>query len=518
MKTLIQTVCLLSVLLAPAWARAEGFDPAAQAKLVAPFIDEQTVAVVRVNLAKVDLNPLFDEVEKIAPEEIRRQSAMPRAASQGVVQGILDGGVKEVYAVITMAGPLAEENFLFLVFPASEGSNEDLLAVLLAQIDEKMFAQRKRIGSALVVGSEQTIARLAALKPDPRPELEKGFAAAGDTAAQGVFLPPKYSRRVLEELLPTLPEEIGGGPSSVLTRGVLWASAGVTLAPDLGLRAVIQSEDAASAEAFLGFIRRGFALIAQQKEVARELPNAKELLDVFVPQQQGDQLVLDLNRENQGLAKIAAVLQPAITEARASAHRMQAMNNLRQIGIAMHNYHEAKKTFPPAAVRDASGKPLLSWRVLILPYVDESGLFEQFHLDEPWDSPHNIKLLEKMPAAYRSPASKLAKPGYTNYLVPVGPGTVFEGAEGTKIQDITDGTSNTIMLVEASDAAAVPWTKPDDWPFDPANPAKDLAGLYRGFVNVLFCDASARALHNETDPETLRRMFQRNDGKPVEWK
>ena len=103
------------------------------------------------------------------------------------------------------------------------------------------------------------------------------------------------------------------------------------------------------------------------------------------------------------------------------------MNNLKQIGLAIHNYAQANKTFPPAYTVDKDGKPLLSWRVLILPYLEGDDLYSEFHLDEPWDSEHNKKLLSRMPAVFRDPDSKLAAQGKTNYLTVRGEKTVFSG-------------------------------------------------------------------------------------------
>src|SRR4029077_10950256 len=141
--------------------------------------------------------------------------------------------------------------------------------------------------------------------------------------------------------------------------------------------------------------------------------------------------------------------------------RAQCMNNLKQIGLAMHNFHDSNNAFPPAAITDKQGRPLLSWRVAILPYVEQSSLYNSFHLDEPWDSPHNITLVNQMPRVYLCPSEGNPKPGKTTYQVVVGPQTLFP-AEGRRIRitDVMDGTSNTFMVGEASQA--VTWPAPDD--------------------------------------------------------
>ncbi len=177
-----------------------------------------------------------------------------------------------------------------------------------------------------------------------------------------------------------------------------------------------------------------------------------------------------------------------------------------------------EQALPLPASFSKDGKPLLSWRVYILPYMEQDSLFKQFHLDEPWDSPHNRTLIDKMPSIYRMPMSKTEK-GRTNYLLPVGGGAVFEADKPTKFKEITDGTSNTIMAVEADDDHAVIWTKPEDLQFDPKDPTKGLGRFYNGCLHVGFCDGSVHHMQWPKDPkqiEMLRYLFQRADRIPVQ--
>jgi len=210
----------------------------------------------------------------------------------------------------------------------------------------------------------------------------------------------------------------------------------------------------------------------------------------------------------------AALLLPAVQSAREAARRAQSMNNLKQIGLAMHNYHDVYKTFPPAYTTDKQGKPLLSWRVLILPFVEQAGLYQEFHLDEPWDSEHNKKLIARMPLVYRSPNSQ-APPGKSNYLTVRGERTIFPGKEAIGMAKIVDGTSNTILAVEANDASAVDWTKPDDFVPDPKAPTKGLVGLRPAGFNVLMADGSVRFLSDATSAGILQALFSRDGGEVV---
>jgi prepilin-type processing-associated H-X9-DG protein len=191
------------------------------------------------------------------------------------------------------------------------------------------------------------------------------------------------------------------------------------------------------------------------------------------------------------------------------------MNNLKQMAIAMHNYHDVNRHFPPQANYSEDGKPLLSWRVAILPYIEEDALYKQFKLDQPWDSPHNKKLLARMPKVY-APVRGKAKENHTFYQVFTGKGTVFPGPKGTRIQDITDGTSNTVMIVEAGES--VPWTKPADLPFKEGQPLPKLGGIFKGGFNMALCDGSVRFVRPNFNARTLALMITRSDGQPVDIK
>ena len=221
---------------------------------------------------------------------------------------------------------------------------------------------------------------------------------------------------------------------------------------------------------------------------------------------------------------MTAALLPAISAAREAASRAESTNNMRQIGIALHNFHDTYGGLPAAYNTDEDGKPLLSWRVHILPFVEQQQLYQQFHFDEPWSSEHNRKLIRMIPPVFTAPGSS-ADPGKTNYLgirgksgVMVPPKDKDHGLKhptGVRFQDITDGTSNTIAVVEASDELAVIWTKPDDCEPDPQNPVKGLVGIRRGIFQALFCDASVRAITEDIDLKTLRLLLSKDDGQPV---
>jgi len=210
-----------------------------------------------------------------------------------------------------------------------------------------------------------------------------------------------------------------------------------------------------------------------------------------------------------------ALLLPAVQAAREAAQRNEDANNLKQLALCLLNYEDQNRHLPAQAIYDKQGKPLLSWRVMMLPYLEEDALYKQFHLDEPWDSEHNKPLIDKMPDAYMNP--KFNEPGKTVYQAVVGKGCAFEETEGTRLASFTDGTSQTILVVEAVPGKAVPWTKPEDWIPDDKNPMQDLGGLFAGdIVNVVFADGHVEALSTKTtNPATFKAMLTRNGGEKL---
>jgi hypothetical protein len=210
----------------------------------------------------------------------------------------------------------------------------------------------------------------------------------------------------------------------------------------------------------------------------------------------------------------AGVFLPMVQKVRESGNRMQSTNNLKQIALAMHNYHDVNGRFPAAAICDKNGKPLLSWRVAILPYVEQDQLYKQFHLDEPWDSEHNKKLLAQMPRIYALPGVSKAGDTRTHYRVFVGPEAVFEMDKGRRIADITDGTSNTFMAAEA--AEAVPWTKPEGLEYGAEKAMPKLGSFYGGGFNVAFMDGSVHFLKPTMPEATLRALITRSGGEVID--
>ncbi len=190
-----------------------------------------------------------------------------------------------------------------------------------------------------------------------------------------------------------------------------------------------------------------------------------------------------------------------------------AMNHMKQILLAFHNFQDVNGHFPAAALYGADGLPKLSWRVAVLPYLGENELYNQFRLDEAWDSPHNKALIDRMPAVFGTPQSP-APAGETRIRGVAGKGAAFEGTQGNRLPDFTDGLSNTLLLLVARDAS--PWTKPEELPFGPGKPLPALDDSDPQGTLIGLCDGSVRRIPG-SDATLLTQLITRNGQEIIAW-
>ena len=323
----------------------------------------------------------------------------------------------------------------------------------------------------------------------------------------------RFEPRTLDGLPAPLGELLAGATAATLTVDLKAEAAAVRLAATY--------PDAAAAKAGVAALRArlddlaGWAK-AREKEAAERIGEGSAypapLLDWLATTLKAAKVAAD-GREVVATAavkpdELVGRVLMAVPDSALAAGRGSGVNenNLKQIALAFHNYHDANGQFP-ANTYTKDGKPLLSWRVHILPYIEQDNVYKQFKLDEPWDSPHNKPLGEVLLKVYTVPGRPADQPHHTYYRAFVAPKDakpehrplMVEGREkGMKIETITDGSSNTFMVVEAGEA--VPWSKPDDLLYDGEKPLPRLGGPNGTFAAAM-CDGSVRTFRRARFPD-----------------
>jgi hypothetical protein len=492
-------------------AKAEEATPApdAQARMIAPFLSPQTIAVGYVRTDALDPAAIWQQITGI---QGRKPSVALEKPINDWVAGFKKAGGRELYVVLDLAD--LPQNAPEVIVPLAREADPQPLIDFLQGSEKKngegggallpfYFQVCEKVNGAIFCGSRQARERIPAGKPAPGPQLVRAFEVLKGAPVGVVFVPSADTRRVLDEMIPpTTGGAPGAEPGRIIGQGLQWAALGVHPPPHATLQLVIQSENADAAKRLSRLLDTALKMLAQRKEMKKMVPNIDRFLERLTPEVKDDRVVVAADE------KIVTTLLPSlISRTEEAARRNISVNRLKQIGIAMHNYHDVNKSFPPAA-KCKDGKRLLSWRVLILPFVEQQKLYEQFHLDEPWDSEHNRKLIPRMPDVYRSSLGLPA--GKTTFLGIAGPSAMFPGCEGLRIRDVTDGTANTIWVVDTDDAHAVDWTKPEDLTPDPKRPLDGLLGHFpEGFL-ALFVDASVHFISKTVSPKTARGLFTRN--------
>ncbi len=214
---------------------------------------------------------------------------------------------------------------------------------------------------------------------------------------------------------------------------------------------------------------------------------------------------------------LLAFLLPAVQAAREAARRVECSNNLKQIGIALNYYHDVYGCYPPAVITDEDGFPRYSWRVAILPFMEEVALSDSYDPNVSWDDPANAQVRMTVLPCYQCPSAERYLPNTTDYVMITGEGTVGGVPnEGTKLGDIADDSSNTILVVEIADSF-IEWSEPSDLSIDELTMLlNDPQGMgpgshHPGGLNVLFCDGSTSFISENLDAATLETMLRIDD-------
>lgn len=314
------------------------------------------------------------------------------------------------------------------------------------------------------------------------------------------------------------------GPYADVVKGIQGGEMALNLKGESLAKLGLDAKDAAAADAVEKVLKDGlkmagaglaFGKLSMPPEMKQGFAPAfklgDEALDGTQVTKSGNQVSAVMKRPADLDQVVGPLLEQVKKLARESAARAAKLNRLHQIGFAFMNYYSTFQKFPLAAI-EKDGKPLLSWRVTILPFIDQNNLYKQFHLDEPWDSAHNLEVAKKMPEIYQ--VTGRPNDGMTSIMVFSGKGTAFDGSKAIGMADIRDGMSHTILAVEAGPDKAVPWTKPEDLPFDPESPLAALGRISPNGFLALFFDASVHEL--KVDNHTLKALITPAGGEPFD--
>ncbi|QDT67728.1 hypothetical protein MalM25_06300 [Planctomycetes bacterium MalM25] len=504
---------------------------------LAPYLDDQSFLIARLDLAaatdETTIAPLLTVVETLGQAAAPNRNVSPGAATReaiGVLRELHAAGASELRLVFAIDdvrpafGPL-----MLVVF--DEESRTEAAAALLRDRLAPLRIEVRDAGDSLRVGSAPTLDRYEHLQPKARPDLLEPLDRK--TPLSLVFSPGADSRRVIRELWPDLPPELASVEGRLIAEGMRHVGFTLTAGEQVGAELRVQAANEPAAEQFVRAIGEAYAAgVATVRDWRPEFASiAEQATELLRPEREGDAVVIRLRAGDPAGGQLAMrVLAPAIAEASELSRRSAKMNDMKQIALALLNYESANGYLPGPIVSE-EGKPLLSWRVAILPYLEQSALFREFHLDEPWDSPHNLEWAKALPQVYFE-NSGLPEQQRTDYLRPVYPGSDVASAAGEsdpvqkrshgqkyfvrpgdKYRQITDGASNTILLAEVAPEHAISWTKPGDWEVDLKDPmAKLRTDQRKGFVSARY-DGSAHYLTFDFSTSGLKKLITKAGGE-----
>ena len=459
------------------------------------YLDSQTVVVGWIDISKIDLQQFSAFQEKLG------QSPQPNMAEvRATRDALVQLKVNRIYWITDLAGLMKGPESIVIPTPNPKAVALLLKAINPAAATEQVFEEE---GDFLIGTTKQAVSHLRDRTGDVVPQLLDAMAAVD--GPHGIVLagPDNLAANVAGMMLAfastqgeaymKIAVEMAAHVSSIQ-----WVALSTELPPTSGrLRIEMKSADAANQ-----FVESVNTLSSSQPEIDA---TPLQVTAVEKSVQLTTTSVEDTLNKLETLRKLLGA-EPA----------SDAPNSMKNLALAMHNFHDTMGAFPAQSLVDQQGKRLLSWRVMVLPYLDQYALYQEFHLDEPWDSEHNRTLIEKMPAVFRS-AGGNAKPGTTRFVAPLTKrSTMGRVGPSVRIQDITDGTSNTIWLVQVDESHAVIWTKPDDLMIDEKDPIGSTIGPEtKGFWTSL-ADGSVRFLSRDIDATTLMNLFSIDGGEVID--
>jgi hypothetical protein len=503
------------------------------ADTIGPYVDQETVIVAHIDLARVDVPASVQMISRfltptyVDPNDAKQQTRAAETFGNSFRDQLKEAGATRLFVTASI-GDITRQRYNVIIPVDEDGDHRKVGSLLFgarpdgpisreeANADGGNFEVCKRVGNVVFCGPKDTYERLPYsnnMQVD-RTMMADAFQQAGDSDGQLLFLPAEPFR-VLREMDPDLPDQLGGVSGVDVAEGVKWIALGVNGPPKASLRLTLQSNDDRAAKVLRAAIENGLDWLADRPEVKQMVPDVTELRQILIPQQKGNQLLTNVDEASVELIAdrvVASISKPLKIKAR----KKDRMYRAKMLALAMWNFESTYGSFAPHASYSDDGKPLLSWRVYMLPFLEETELYRRFKLNEPWDSPHNRKLISEMPEVFLSKGLANAQEGKTGFVLPNAEGTAFHGKKGTVIRDIKDGTSKSIMMAEAAPEHAVIWTKPIDWNVDLKKPTNGLVSAQDTEILFVFCDGSVQFYPVTIDRERLRLLILIADGQPAD--
>ncbi|MCA9063444.1 MAG: DUF1559 domain-containing protein [Planctomycetaceae bacterium] len=493
-RTVLLTV--LAVALAVAVPVSADENVSSNTAPVHDYINSRTGIIGWIDVRKLDLSALsaFAKEQQIPVAD--------PAELDTIRKTLVDQGVGRIYWVGDLAALMRGPDGF--IIPVEESKREAVRLTLELAAPRHLTAVIDR--DAVLLGTKDSVKRLQAASSGPLPE---GFA----DIVNGLSLPHGIavhcSPGMLAPLKSTLPEALTDRNVDInetmrLMDHIHGITASVELPPERAqVRIVTDSEVAAAATAGIA----NTLIEGQIQDAAAAIRFQAEAVSA----------TLAIDNKDESVAAMKS-LRLLATPARQRAANERTKNSLKQIAIAMHVFHDTYNTFPPQCLSNSKGDRLLSWRVLILPYLDQKELYDQFHLDEPWDSEHNRQLISQMPRIYQEDPGNASEEhnGRTRFVAPMTPNSIFgRPGQATRIRDIVDGTSNTLMTVQTTSDRAVVWTKPEDLPIDKDDPVQSIITPAEPGFHCNFADGSAHFFPRNITAKTIKALLSMNGGEVI---
>ena len=449
-----------------------------------PYLEPSTVLLAEIDLSKIDVDATMNWLQETAGVP---QSERGNEMIGGFLQSLQGGGVEKVYATAATrsmfdGGPL-------LILPCDNTAVVSGLASVVLQQVPKEPAQKLHTGDGVVLaGAATAIDRVTGSEGAARPDLILPLKREDRLDHTIVLSLPEEAREELVAFWPqSLPE---GSPIQASPRQLIkdiqrivvsWA-----MPPEPNVEIVVEATDAGGADRVQQLVKQLLAITGAEAGVTATVK-------------------VDVVKIEADASEFSDLIQKLLAPSQKRADQRSKMNAMKMVGLAIHNYYASENHLPPKYFATEDGTPLLSWRVALLPYIEQLAMYRAFNLDKSWNDEANQTQAKTLIPLYCDDPSRGAK---TTLRAPVLEGSLWYGDGPPKdFRDVIDGTSNTIAVIDAPEAAAIEWANPQPWIISADDPAADVFGD-RDRVTVLMLDGSVRVFtREELDNDKLKAML-----------